>query len=443
MPRDSLTQNLETLRIDHDRRAGDSPRLPRFVGYVMVALILGLVVWLVAAFSRAPVVAVARVVALETREPSAVLVAGGYVVAHHKIQLSSKVVGKVAWIGVEKGDVVEQGQVLVRLENNEYRAAVEQAAGNLAAAEARLRQLEAGSRPQEIEHARAQAEEAHANLLNAQLQLGRAEGLARDGVLSTRELDNARATFEMARAQAEAADKQYELVQLGPRGEEIDFARGQVEQARGALNYARTQLEATQIRSPIRGTVLERLVEHGEMVTTMFVGERGAKSSVVTLADLNDLQVELDINQNDFARIQPRQACTVVADAYPDHRYRCVVDEIAPEANRQKATVQVKVKVLGPDGRLRPEMNARVSFHAPGGGQVKGMELLVPRAAIFQAAEKPAVMAVENSRAVLKTVTLGEAAGDSVRITTGLTGNESVVVSNPGSLKNGQRVRVR
>src|SRR5205823_7134211 len=93
-----------------------------------------------------------------------------------------------------------------------------------------------------------------------------------------------------------------------------------------------------------------------------FVGDRGAKSFVVTLADLRDLQVELDINQNDFGRISANQPCTVVTDAYPDRVYECRVDEISPEANRQKATIQVKVKLLQPDELIRPDMNARVTF---------------------------------------------------------------------------------
>src|SRR5438128_9605407 len=101
------------------------------------------------------------------------------------------------------------------------------------------------------------------------------------------------------------------------------------------------------------------------MVTTSFVGDRGAKSFVVTLADLSDLQVELDINQNDFNRIVPDQACTVTTDAYPDRVYNCRVDEISPEANRQKATIQVKVKLLQPDTYIRPDMNARVAFLEP------------------------------------------------------------------------------
>ena len=136
------------------------------------------------------------------------------------------------------------------------------------------------------------------------------------------------------------------------------------------------------------------------------------------------------------------QPCAVVADAFPDRRYRGVVAEIAPEANRQKATVQVKVRVQNPDGYLRPEMNAKVSFEDPKAGQATARELLVPRSAVFQAEGQAAVLAVENSRAVLKTVVLGPESGGSVRILSGLTGDETLVVSNPAGLKNGQRVRV-
>ena len=110
------------------------------------------------------------------------------------------------------------------------------------------------------------------------------------------------------------------------------------------------------------GTILERNVEHGEFVTTGFVGERGAKGYVVSLADLQDLQVELDISQNDFAKLGPQQRASVTTDAYPDRTYAGSIVEVAPEANRQKATVQVKVQILRPDAYLRPEMNASVAF---------------------------------------------------------------------------------
>ena len=139
-----------------------------------------------------------------------------------------------------------------------------------------------------------------------------------------------------------------------------------MEQAKGTLDYAQTQLDNTVIKAPIDRTILERNVEQGEFVTTGFVGDKGAKGYVVSLADLDDLEVELDINQNDFAKLGSRQPAIVTTDAYPDRKYKGYIEEIAPEANRQKATVQVKVRVEKPDGYLRPEMNASVAFVASG-----------------------------------------------------------------------------
>ena len=156
--------------------------------------------------------------------------------------------------------------------------------------------------------------------------------------------------------------KSLELVRIGPRREQIDAVRGQLVEARGSVAFFESQLNNTVIRAPVTGTILERAVEKGEFVTTSFVGERGAKGYVVSLADLNDLQVELDISQNDFAKLGPTQKGIVTTDAYPDRKYQGVINEISPEANRQKATVQVKVKVTNPDDYLRPEMNASVAF---------------------------------------------------------------------------------
>src|SRR5262249_30566943 len=119
------------------------------------------------------------------------------------------------------------------------------------------------------------------------------------------------------------------------------------------------------IHSPLAATVLERNVEMGEFVTTGFVGDRGAKGYVVSIADLNDLRVELDISQNDFAKVSDEQPCWITTDAYPDRKYEGVVDLISPVANRQKATVQVRVKVKNPNSLLKPDMNATVAFLSP------------------------------------------------------------------------------
>ena len=135
-------------------------------------------------------------------------------------------------------------------------------------------------------------------------------------------LDDAQARYDGAVAKVVSFDRAYELVRLGPRKEEIDALRAQVEQAQGTLDYAQVQLDNTVIRAPIDGTILERNVEKGEFVTTGFVGDKGAKGYVVSMADLSDLDVELDINQNDFGKLGPTQPGIVTTDAYPDRKYK-------------------------------------------------------------------------------------------------------------------------
>ena len=226
-------------------------------------------------------------------------------------------------------------------------------------------------------------------------------------------------------------------MKLGPRQEEIDSLRGQVEQAKGAVAYAETNLDNTVIRAPVTGTILERAVEKGEFVTTSFVGDRGAKGYVVSLADLNDLEVELDISQNDFAKLHSGQHGVITTDAFPDRKYDGFIKEISPEANRQKATVQIKVKVEKPDDYLRPEMNASVAFLADReAGRRSGQRparpvVIVPAAAVRDGA----VFVVLDGRAVRRAVKTGAASGTGVRIEEGLIGGEDVIVSAAGRLE--------
>jgi HlyD family secretion protein len=371
-----MTVDLERLRID---RSSERTALSRSRAPIVVIIVLGLLLGAAGLLyhsrtSQASKAGVAPVVEPRPAEPGtreAVLNATGYVIAAHKIEVASKVIGKVAWIGVEKGDRVSQGQPLVRLEDDEYRAQVLQAEGNLENLEAKLAALEHGSRPEEIARAKADVDSARADLDNYRVSLERWKQLARDGIASRQTLDDAEGKYDNQAGKVVALERIYELTRLGPRKEEIDAARALVKQALGALEYARSQLENTVIRAPVSGTILERNVEKGEFVTTGFVGERGAKGYVVSLADLNDLEVEVDINQNDFARLRANQPAIVTTDAYPDRKYPGFICEMSPEANRQKATVQVKVRIERPDRFLRPDMNAAVAFReaVAGGGE--------------------------------------------------------------------------
>src|SRR5579863_494922 len=448
-----MDAELKTLQIDRGQRRPTESKPSKWairwiIGGVAVFVLLGMGRVTYEKLNAATEVETVRVAAASTggaNGAGVVLNATGYIVAHHPIDVSSKIVGKVDWVGVEKADRVKAGQVMVRLEDTEYRAQFEQAKANLGVTQAHLAELEHGSRPQEIDAARAQVEQAQADFDNDGIILKRTQDLTKQGIDPQSQLDTAQATYDMAKAKLNNAKKTYELVKIGPRVEEIDYARAQVAQAQAQVDYAQTMLDSTLIRSPVTGTVLDRLVEKGEMVSNMNLGGTGGvKASVVSLADLNDLQVELDINQNDFARLTPHEAGNVVADAYPDRVYKGVIAEVAPEANRQKATIQVKVKVLQPDEYLRPEMNASVAFLAddkPAAGATAAARpvIVVPASAV----KSDAVFVVLGGKAVRRPVKTGMTTGQGVRVDEGLIGGEDLIVNPPAGLKDGDRVRVK
>jgi HlyD family secretion protein len=442
---DQLSNELGKLRIDKSRR--NPGRRGRGWIWFLLALLLGIgaIVGVQQYKAGASVTLVETVrPRMESTPDSAVLVANGYIIAHHKIQVGSKIAGRVAWIGVEKGDRVAKGQVIVRLEDREYRAQFDQAIASFETAKSRVAELEAGSRPEEIDRAMADIQRAEAQVRTDEANYRRVENLVREGVSAAQVLDEARGRFDTSRATLASLKHTYELVRQGPRREQIDGARADMQRAKAAADYARTILDSTEIHVPIAGTILERNVEQGEMVTTSFVGDRGAKSFVVTLADLNDVQVELDISQNDFNRVGPNQPCTLVTDSFPDRPYNCRVDEIAPEANRQKGTVQVKVKIQQPDNYIRPEMNARVTFlneAAPNKEAAASEKLwIVPKGAIVDRASDKAVMTLSGGVVQSKPITIAREAGSDVYVSAGLTGNETIIVGNAlTTLKVGDR----
>lgn len=447
-----MQPDLNSLRIDKSLKNGaEQPaRWARWwiIGGVLLFVLLGAARYVYNQVNAAPEVEIARATKAtgtgDASSGSVILNATGYIVAHHKIQVASKVVGKVAWIGVEKGDRVGQGQVIARLEDDEYRAQLQQTQGRLMSLEARLQELLNGSRPEEVEVAQANLEREKADLANAKLNLDRMAQLLKDQVMSQQNYDDAKARYDAQAARVASLDKTYQLVKIGPRQEQIAQVRGQIEQTKGEVAFAETQLANTIIRAPITGTILERIVEKGEFVTTGFVGERGAKGYVVSMADLNDLQVELDINQNDFAKLGARQRGAIRTDAYRDRTYQGFIEEISPEANRQKATVQVKVKVLNPDGDLRPDMNASVDFLAepPAGGASKEAAkpaVYVPAAALREGA----VFIHLNGQAVRRVIKTGPTSSQGVRVEEGLIGGEDVILNPPADLKDGGKVKIK
>jgi HlyD family secretion protein len=448
---EDLNKRLRSLKIDRGPApapAGGSTRSPKLLLLGIAALVALLALAYVFLFSPAKAISVATVRTETGGTPAgeSVLSASGYVVAHHKIAVGAKVMGRVAWIGVEKGDTVQSGQVLVRLEDSEFRAQVNQAQANLAAAQANLDRLRTGSRPEEKLKDKAAVLQAEANWRNADAEYQRTEALYRSGVASKSDLDRALAQRDTTAALVQAAKQSSTMTDIGPRQEDIRAAEAAVRQMQAAVDYANTQLAATEIKAPVTGTVLERIVERGEMVSPSAFGGSGARTSVVDLADLTDLQVEIDISQTDFARLKPSQRAEIVPDAYPNLRFSGFIAEIAPEADRAKATVQVKVKIENPTEQLRPEMNARVNFLAdkPAATDAKvAARVLVPKAAVVKKDNNSFVFVVKGNKVEQRTIRTGEESGDSYVVIDGLSGSETVAVSEVEKLRDGDRVKVQ
>ncbi|MFM8420574.1 MAG: efflux RND transporter periplasmic adaptor subunit [Verrucomicrobiota bacterium] len=330
---------LERLRIaSHDKRRRGGP-LGWIVGAVVV--VVAVVAWLAVprpgdnqrthtsskdlqmksgtnaaagpatASSSAPATASASAGRVE----GSALTAQGYIVARERIELSPRFMGVVKWIGVRKGDSVTNGQVVVRLDDSEYRARMAENDGQVAVARVAVDK--------------------------ARMDVRRATDLVRGQVEMQKVLDDA----GLALASAEATLRQVE----------------------GARRLLETWLEWCTIRSPVNGVVLERMVDADELVTPQSFGSgRGPSTSLLAVADLGDLQVEVDLGESDLAKVRLGQRCVVTPQAYRDRRYEATVAEIAPEASRQKGTLQVKVKVKLPDRYLTPELSADVDFIGDG-----------------------------------------------------------------------------
>jgi HlyD family secretion protein len=272
------------------------------------------------ATSAAPASVPATAAPAAGRVEGSILTATGYIINRERIEISPRFLGQVKWIGVRKGDPVTNGQVVVLLDDAEQKARVAEAEGRLA-------------------NARAAQEK-------ARLDYDRTKRLIADKIETPEKEDDAR-----LRVEATAAS---------------------VKEAEGTLAVARTYLDWTVIRSSIDGVVLEKLADAGELVTPQsFGGGRGPSTAVLAVADPKDLQVEIDLNESDVAKVFRQQRCKVSPEAYPDKVYDGYVAEVAPEANRQKGTLEIKVQILNPDHFLTPELSAKVDFLAKNGVAAK------------------------------------------------------------------------
>jgi ABC exporter DevB family membrane fusion protein len=288
------------------------------------------------------------------------------------VAVSSRVSAQVDEVLVNEGDEVQAGQIIAKLDSKELEAQVAQASANLTAAQAKLAGIKVGNRPQQIAQAEAGAEQAAANLENAQKIYERSETLYNEGAISAQQLDSASTALSVAQAQYHAAGQSVSLTAEGARPEDIQAAAAQVEQAAAALKNAELQLNNTVIKAPISGVVAVKSVDAGESIS---VGQ-----ALVNIANLNDIWVAANIDETNVGKMRVGQNVEFSIDAYPGRTFSGEVSEIGAATGSQFALLPtentsgnytkvtqklpIKIKVNPNDSySLKPGMSAIVNVH--------------------------------------------------------------------------------
>lgn len=287
----------------------------------------------------------------------------GYVIAAHQILVSPQVSGRLLTLNIEEGRRATKGEVLGEIESTEYRADVARATAALALSRNKLRELENGNRPEEIEQSQAELAEAEASLKQLEAEWKRNSQLVASNVVTEQEFELTESRYLAIQRRVERLRFALKLMKDGPRIERIEVARAEVQQAEAELEKAQWRLDNCTIRAPISGTILKKNAEEGNIVNPIAFN---GSYSICDMADLSDLEVSLDIQERDLSRIRTGQRCKVRADAFPERIYQGIVSRLMPIADRAKGAVQVRVKLTVPPEEegvyLKPEMGAVVSF---------------------------------------------------------------------------------
>lgn len=399
-------EDLSKLKIDKST-TGNYITRRRKPFYLLIAIILIAVIgllYLQGIFSPAVQVEAVSVTKVYPSQTFTLLNASGYVVAQRKAAVASKVTGRLVSLDVEEGSHVKEGQIIARLENEDAKAYRDQAEANLNVARYNL-------------------EQAKAELHDATLLFNRNKELLSKGFVSQTEFDISEARYKKAVAA-------------------VDAAESLVKSNAAALKNADVSIEYTLIRAPFDAVVLTKNADIGDIITPLGAAAN-AKAAVVTIADMNSLQVEADVSESNLEKVKAGQPCEIQLDALPDSRFRGVVHTVVPTADRSKATVMVKIRFKDKDNRILPEMSAKVAFLSR---EVKSEEQK-PRTALNPSAlltrnDKKSVFLIKGTHAIETPVTVGAQLGDMIEVLSGVKAGDSVVLKPLNKIKNGSRIKV-
>ena len=396
---------LAQLRIDHNDKNVESHRWRWIIGALVVVLLVTGVIWFVTKPDPLQVrVQMARMAVIDPASAS-VLDATGYVKARRYATVSSKVTGKVMEVLVEEGMSVEQDQIVARLVDSNTRK-------TLALYQA------------ELVSAKTQVAETRARLTEAKLTWERTTELAAKQLVSTAELDRAKANYDSL--QAQLANREAGVVLAERR-----------------IAIEQQYLDDLELRAPFAGVVISKDSQPGEMISPVSAGGGFTRTGICTLVDMASLEIEVDVNEAYIQRVRPEQAVQAPLEAYPDWKIPARVIAIIPTADRQKATVKVRIAFQELDPRILPDMGVKVAFMSgepAGQGVAQQQGIRVPASAVRTQSGERIMFVVKDNVAHQRVVQLGGNFGSEMYVTSGLNPGEDYVVEMPTDLEDGDQV---
>ncbi|MDO8784719.1 MAG: efflux RND transporter periplasmic adaptor subunit [Syntrophales bacterium] len=399
-------EDIAKLRIDKTkitgRRGKGGKRL--YLIFILISLIIVGFLYVKGVLSPSVQVEVANVAKIYPSRTFTLLNASGYVVAQRKAAVASKVTGRIISLSVEEGSRIKAGQVIAELESEDIAASRDQAEANLKALRHNLDQAKAESN-------------------DALLSFNRNKDLLEHGFVSKAEYDSSDARYRKAIAAVEASG-------------------AAIKAGAAALHGAAVAMEYTLIRAPFDGVVLTKNADIGDIITPIGAAAN-AKAAVVTIADMDSLQVEVDVSEANIYQIRPGQPCEIELDALPDLRFRGEAHMIVPTADRTKATVLVKIIFIDKDSRILPEMSAKVAFLSRKIQPEEQNPLkAIASSAVIKRNGKNLVYLVKGDRAVETAIAIGKQLGDITEVLQGLEVGDKAVLKPLEKIKDGSRIKI-
>ncbi|HJU42477.1 MAG TPA: efflux RND transporter periplasmic adaptor subunit [Vicinamibacterales bacterium] len=400
--------DLSALRIEREPLDAGGRNWGKWIVLLVVVVAAGGGAWYWINRPRPVEVEVASVTERAAGAQASVLNASGYVTARRRATVSSKVTGKVIEVNVEEGMAVREGQVLARLDDSTLQAA--------------LRLYRA-----QLQASKQQIPETEVRLQQARIQLRRQEQLRKEGLNTPNDIDNAQAEVDSL------------VARIASLQEQVKVAESQI-----AMQL--TAIDDTVIRAPFSGVAISKDAQAGEMVSPVSAGGGFTRTGICTIVDMKSLEIEVDVNESYINRVRTGQPVSAVLDAYPDWQIPANVITLVPTADRQKATVLVRIGFQQLDPRILPDMGVKVTFMREADKQdmpVAQAVTLVPQAAVKTDNGASYVFVVRQNAVERRAIKTGGTDGDRLEVLAGLKGGEQVVISPPDELTEGMLISVK